>query len=525
MARLIHRLHPRHERGQVLAFVGLLLAILVASVALTTDYGLWLSARRNYQNAVDAAVLAGSAQLQRPTTPAMRQLARQETWRMLEIELDLEPTAIDEIGWSAADTPASGPRIVTMPNGLNYRFWVSTPPIGAGAVYTGSQTAANSRTIFARVTREQSLFFGSIVSGGAPDVSAWATAGTNPNRFAVITLRKNGQPNNGNPQDLDVNGGTTLRVLDGDIGGNWGMSVNGAGSSIRLEPDDANLYLVEPLSGQTGGNGWAPGQVTNGAGVPIAPQFFPEVPDPNYPAPCVTFGTGSGTCLADRGSITLNNSSPSARVGEDCPTATAVRLAPGRYHNITIRNGKCAILDPAHNPAAGKNNGVYYITGTLDLNNDTLLIGDGVTLVFASAGDLNMNAGATISLNDDATCSGLTCKFAGWTTHGRLNWTSGLSPAYSVPTNPDERGIAIYVMKAGSPSTNILQLSSGSGIDFRGVIYAPWDNVKLSGQPSHNDIGQTVTWTLMLTGGVVFEQFYDGPADERPRLMEPTIGQ
>jgi hypothetical protein len=223
--------------------------------------------------------------------------------------------------------------------------------------------------------------------------------------------------------------------------------------------------------------------------------------------------------------VTLNNSSPSVRVGEDCLAATAVRLGPGRYNDITLRNGKCAILDPTYEPATGKNNGIYYITGTLDLNNDALLIGDGVTLVFASGADLNMNAGATISLNDDANCSGQNCKFAGWTTRGRLNWTSGLSPAYTVPTDPNDRGVAIYVMKAGSPSTSILQLSSGSGIDFRGLIYAPWDNVKLSGQPMHNDIGQTVAWTLMLTGGVEFEQIYDGPADERPQLLEPTVGQ
>jgi hypothetical protein len=29
----------------------------------------------------------------------------------------------------------------------------------------------------------------------------------------------------------------------------------------------------------------------------------------------------------------------------------------------------------------------------------------------------------------------------------------------------------------------------------------------------------------MLTGGVEFEQTYDGPGDERPRLIEPTVGQ
>jgi hypothetical protein len=148
-----------------------------------------------------------------------------------------------------------------------------------------------------------------------------------------------------------------------------------------------------------------------------------------------------------------------------------------------------------------------------------------VTLVFDDAANLNMNAGASISLNDDVDCSGVTCKFAGWTTGGRLNWTSGLSPTYSLPTDPNDRGIALYVLRPPSPSTSILQMSSGSGIDFRGIVYAPMDNVKLSGQPEHRDIGQTICWTLSLSGGVEFEQVFDGPGDERPTLLEPTVGQ
>ena len=518
--------NAKGARGQVLVLVALMLGILIASVALTADYGIWLNSRRSYQNAVDAAVLAGGAQLQRPTTPAERQLARQEAWGTLERELELDPTAIDEVAWSASNTPAAAPHLITMPDGYDYQLWVSTPPIDAGSRYSGAYTAADSRTIFARVTRQRPLFFGRIITSSAPEVSAWATAGLHPNRFAVITLRKNGQPTNGNPTDLDVNGGTVLRVLDGDLGGNWGLSVNGVGSQVLLEPDDAAIYLVEPTSGQTGGNNWTTSQVVNSSGTYVPPQPYAEVPDPNYPAPCVTYGVAPGTCLMDRGNVNITAGSPSVRVGDDCPVATAVKLASGRYNNITIRNGKCAILDPAFDPVAGKNNGVYYITGTLDLNNGALLVGEGVTVVFDSGANLDMNAGATLSLNDDpAGCSGQNCKFAGWTVNGRLNWTSGVSPTYTVPTDPNDRGLAIYVMKDTSPATDILQMSSGSGIDFKGIIYAPWDNVKLSGQPSHNDLGQTVTWTLMLTGGVEFEQIYDGPVDERPRLLEPTIGQ
>lgn len=531
--------HPDgHERGQVLAFVGLLMFVLIGTVALTVDYGLMLSAKRSYQNAVDASVLVGAAWLQRPTTLELRQMARQETWAMLERELDLDPTVIDEVDWSTSDTRADTPREITMPDGLNYLIWVSTPPIGVGSVtdgaYPGSYDTADSRTIFARVSRQQPIFFGRILTGSAPDVTAWATAGVDPNRYAVITLRKNGDPTPGNPTNLEINGGTTLTVEDGDLGGNWGMSINGDGSQIHLQPEDAKVRLVEHLPGETGGNSWVDEQITQVIdGAITHPEVLEvgEVRDPDYPAPCngaITYGVapGTGTCLMDRGSLNIASSSPSQRDGEECPDETAVRLGSGRYHNLTLRNGTCAILDPEEAPVSGKMNGIYYFTGTVDLNNDALLIGDGVTLVFDDTANLNMNAGATISLNHGTECDDVpTCKFGAWTTGGRLNWESGADPDYTLPTDPNDRGMAIYVLKPSSPSTSILQMSSGSGIDFRGIVYAPWDNVKLSGQPNHRDIGQTICWTLMLGGGVEFHQTFDGPGDERPTLLEPTVGQ
>ena len=41
-------------------------------------------------------------------------------------------------------------------------------------------------------------------------------------------------------------------------------------------------------------------------------------------------------------------------------------------------------LDPfdpknGYNPVTGKENGIFYITGTLDINNSGLVVGDGVT--------------------------------------------------------------------------------------------------------------------------------------------------
>ncbi len=114
----------------------------------------------------------------------------------------------------------------------------------------------------------------------------------------------------------------------------------------------------------------------------------------------------------------------------------------------------------------------------------------------------------------------------------RSSWTAGPSPTYLAPSDPFERGIAAYVCKSaancasgGGPSTNILQMNSSSGIDYQGLIYAPFDNVKIAGQPTHNDIGQLVSWTAQFTGGSEITQTYDGPDAATPVLLEPRLGQ
>ena len=242
------------------------------------------------------------------------------------------------------------------------------------------------------------------------------------------------------------------------------------------------------------------------------------------------------------------------RSGDTCPyntTTNVDRLPAGRYNNISVPNNKCVVLDPTFNPVTGKKNGIFYITGTLDINNSGLVIGDGVTLVFASGADLNMNAGASISLNSGNTtnnplasaCGGIAgggitnCRFGAFAARSgasavSYSWTTGLAPTYSAPTDPFERGMAAYVCKSaadcgsgGGPSTNILQMNSSSGIDYRGLIYAPFDNVKVAGQPTHQDIGQLVSWTAQFTGGSTIRQTFDGPDQATPVLLEPHLGQ
>jgi hypothetical protein len=77
----------------------------------------------------------------------------------------------------------------------------------------------------------------------------------------------------------------------------------------------------------------------------------------------------------------------------------------------------------------------------------------------------------------------------------------------------------------GSASTNIFQMNSAAGVDYKGLVYAPYDNVKLAGQPTHDDIGQLVAWTAQFTGGTAINQGFDGPDSGTPVLLEPRLGQ
>jgi len=528
----------RSEHGQALVLFVLFLIVLLGSTALVVDYGSWLKVRRDYQNVADAAVLAGSINLTRPVTVTKQVAAREAAWKSIEDQLGL---TLDETAFAAADTPIGAPQTAG-----GYRMWVSTPPLGAAAAYTGN-FAGDKRVLFAWVEKDNTAYFSRVFGLGDRNVSAWATAGTAPNRLAVITLRKAGQPTNGNPTDFDINGGTILEVVDGMLGATWGMSINGSGSKLRVRSTTADaygVYLTANVPG--GGNGWTAGQVVDGSGTPVPVEYNAEVADPSYPAPCLTYGVGAGSgCLENRAGPGPPPAS-TLRVGDTCPydAANVGRLPAGRYANISVPNNHCVVLDPTFNPVTGKKNGIFYITGTLDVNNNGLVLGDGVTLVFARGAHLNMNAGATISLNTGnttnnplaAACGGANCRFAAWTARsgagGTYSWTAGLSPTYSAPSDPFERGIATYVCKSaadcgsgGAPSTNIIQLNSGSGFDYRGLVYAPFDNVKLAGQPSHHDIGTLVAWTAQFTGGSAITQTYDGPDQATPLLLEPRLGQ
>lgn len=555
------------SKGQVLALFALFLVVLIGATAITVDYGTWLKVRRDYQNVADAAVLAGGGFLSRPIDNTKRTQARRGAWDSLNAQLGLGLTTTDLDTLDDSNTPAGSPSVYD-----GYRLWVSTPPIGATTKYPGIFSGSADRYLFAWVEKENPSFFSHIFGQGDATVSAWATAGVFAGQFAVITLRKNGQNGPSNATDINLSGtNTILEVANGDVGGNWGMKLN-AGSSLWLT-GDADAYLVDYLS--CGNSCWSANQVSDGP-----PTFNLEAPlqlpnfvdDPNYPLPSVlagvpngpnppavpkASGTDNGPPSSAVGNVTIAKGSILPSPGVGC-TAASPKIGPGWYHDINVSG--CVVLDPIHNYSdpddanndgnfgmtdvpASQQAGIFYITGALNVNNNSLVVGDGVSLFLKKTSNqpgLVVNGNGVVDLNTGASdgTKGFppNLKKAAFKTDGTYSYTynAPLSVWQYTAVNTDKTsvGIAVYVItpaQLGDPTadanTDLVKVNAGAALSWQGILYAPHDNVELSGQPLHDAIGQFIAWTVKLSGGTTIIQTYDGPGEGAPRLVEPRLGQ
>lgn len=103
---------------------------------------------------------------------------------------------------------------------------------------------------------------------------------------------------------------------------------------------------------------------------------------------------------------------------------------------------------------------------------------------------------------------------------------------------PGYRGITFYFTPDGNWSTphasidiqNRFEMQGGAstneaGIAFRGVLYAPYDDVKITGSNGFSTVGQVLAWSAKFNGGSTFIDLdfpYD-PDSSAPYLLEPTI--
>lgn len=572
------------DRGQILLIFAFGLIVFIGFAALTVDIGSLYVARRSYQNATDAAALAGAAYLTRPTgdpcadtagAPTKQVCARRAAWNYLNDQLGLGLTSATIDGYANGNTAAAG-EPVTPGSGAPYSIWVSTPPNGAGAAAAVSTVADKNQVLFVRVDRQRDIFFGKIFAPDGFTVSAWSTAGIFPNRFAVITLRrgKDGVDVDSGPAnttDIKIAGtGSSLRVVNGDVGGNYGMKMPGSGSRLILDSsggDDVNVLLSDYVS--CGSSCWAPGQIVDQTGAIRPATKLPAfVPDPNYAPPpmnaAATWPAGPvdnaspyldiprsvSTPLTgpDKDDLNIKNSDPGSVVGATCSADSPV-AGPGWYDQVTLAGSKCLIFSGNKQrtdvfSAATETDvpltqqpGIVYITGKLNIGNNALIVADGVTIVMrpdGSNGQFSPNSGGVMDLNRGLANGGNDLPLGGWTTKGVSSYhIVGGKWAYDSALEGNASlngvGLALYVLKPSQAGysapggTDVIHVNSGAGLSWTGVTYAPNDNVQIAGQPQHDGIGQLISWTFTFNGGTNVTQTFNGPGDGFPYLIEPCV--
>jgi len=562
-------------RGQILILFALALVALIGFAAVAIDLGSYLKVRRDYQNAADAAALAGAPFL--TTASPDRVSARRAAWTSLQGQLGI---TIPGTPWTA-DTDAASP----VNDAANkFSLWVSTPPIGSGAKYPGAFTGSADKAVFVWIEAQSPSYLSRIFGINGSLVSAWATSGIFPNRFAVITLR---QPTQSGPAQEDIRlAGTSvaLTVIGGDVGGNWNMKLNSNNNLIL--PGDSQVYLHDYLS--CGSSCWGTLQINNGSGgLKTAIQLPGPIPDPNYPLPtsalsapggptaALPFGytnafpsadnrSGPGDVNVGSGGDTPLSPSVTTVAGvQTCDTANAVRIGPGYYTNIEVDGGYCVILDPtyAHDCLSNGNGctdtptaipstqmpGVFYVNGTIDVGNNGMIVGDGVTVVVRPKNEPNDNGQFSASGGSNPAIIDLnaTQLSGAWTRRGVSPYvlvTSGCSfgatacwqYTNSYESDLTQTGVALYVMRrdqipgSGAASddwTNVVQINASAGLAWNGITYAPHDSSTLAGQPGHSGVGQLVCWTFTFNGGTNVTQTYSGPFAGIPLLLEPRLGQ
>ena len=198
------------------------------------------------------------------------------------------------------------------------------------------------------------------------------------------------------------------------------------------------------------------------------------------------------------------------------------------------------------NVPATQQPGIFYITGSLNVNNNSLVVADGVSLFLRKTSNqpgMVVNGNGAVDINTGATdgVKGFppNLKKAAFQSDGTYTYIFNNSlptPVweYNSALNADTSatGIAIYVVKPAQlgdltpdANTDMVQVNAGAALSWQGVMYAPHDNIVLSGQPLHDAIGQFISWTVKLAGGTTVTQTYDGPGESAPRLVEPRLGQ
>jgi putative Flp pilus-assembly TadE/G-like protein len=475
----------RKQSGQAVVLVAVAVLVLTAILALALDGGGIYLDKRQLQNAVDAAALAGAEQLM-AVPSSYSSIHNQGIGNLVK---NIPGTSI---GGTVCSVACPSLATIGLPGGTG----IGTIVLGAG--YFAELEVPTSYTYRVTLWHTHPVAVAPIHGFQSTiTLSARATAQNANLPYAVVLLQD--KPAYSQFSNFNINGtpgGITLNYTGsnpndrGGIFSNASIAPGNGTPSITFSPggNQGDLWAVnESASDRTALN--QPGRVVGfqaetAGNLPFLASHldFPTYPEP--PPPNVSYN----------GSTVVNGP----------PTL----LCPGKYTNqITVQNGGTALLYPGVYQVQA--NGVD-VQGTLR----TLQPSDFTGGWSATCGGQTINAmpsdpGVIIEVTPDNMSGSTLCNKHIFAAEANSNITLTPSPKYF--------NISLYIETmpnwqttcTNAPlGTNVVRFAGGACYSIGGAIYGPADNMVLTGSGCGTGVGQIVAWTLLINGnGTVNETF------------------
>ncbi len=263
---------PRHQQGQAIVLIAIMIAVLVGMAALAIDGSRAYSLRRDLQDAVDAAALAAGDTLQQTGSYVLA-----------------EQAATTSFGKNLFTVPACAPAYGT-PGAAGITV---TCPYTDGSVLTqvvSALGAAGSRFALT-ATRDLQLQFARILTNGAtPSLQAAATGSVNNLRYTPALAALNQAGCGGVSGSAISISGTGTADVQGDVVSNGAITLSGGNLSVA---GDIYARCQSTVPGSVTTNCYPsdtspPCTFPNVAGLTKSGYHFP---DPNYAPPTVAGGS------------------------------------------------------------------------------------------------------------------------------------------------------------------------------------------------------------------------------------------
>lgn len=439
----------------------------------------------------------------------------------------------------------------------SYQIAIYQPPSA------DSVNAGNPYAIEVEVTDNVPTTLARVLGFTALSVHQRAVAGATSGRWTIMTLR---HYSTNNQSDVTLNS-ATLDVINGDVATNAGLSTTANGNT----PAIVNWWYCNPR--QYGGGDPAPNPSANPPypGDPAcvltstqslykwsaASAIFNQNPnnpvrsrstylqDPGYPAPTsVINAETSPDCIFQGNQNGYKNGTLTV------PKTIAVfHIPPGAYQQIKVAAGYTGtvVLDATPTASsscpAGSNNNAdktpgFFILGSTGQNASAIdlqggvMVGNGVFLYImppgnqANSNQLTVHSGAGFFIDGRSDIFGYigsgcitslippttppytpTCALAApspWGTSGTLNGAAQGDPISIMVAYAN--GATASTPGSGS---GVISFNAGSASDVQGLIYAPDDNITLSGGSQGSGAGRVIAFTVTYSSnnGKVIEEY------------------